>query len=225
MSDSKKTATSLVPSKQLRALLDEASTAYADQLQGEEGTAAREYLTDTRALSADRQAFFKLGYVSEPLPGHEKYAGRIAVPYLTAAGVVNIKFRALPPADKPKYLNISGQPPRIFNPAAFFNPRPYIAICEGEFDTITAHGQRLPAIGVPGVDGWQPWFDRPLRGYDAVFVLADSDDNGQGIAFAEMVADRIENTRIIPMPEGHDVNSFVAANGYEALLERIGIAE
>lgn len=186
---------------------------------------AREYLTTSRNLSEDRQAYFHLGYVDDPLPGHEKYAGRITIPYRTRAGVVSIKFRVLPPNDGPRYLNLSGQPPRIFNPEALFSAKPYVAVCEGEFDTMTAHSQILPAIGVAGVDSWQPWFDRPLTGYDAVYVLADNDDKGQGIAFAEKVADRVENVRIIPMPSGHDVNSFVAEQGYQALLDKIGVRQ
>jgi DNA primase len=218
LSENKSGKTSLVPSKQSREFLGEACTAYQQQLTAE----AREYLTTVRNLSADRQAFFRLGYVDDPLPGHEKYAGRIAVPYLTRSGVVMIKFRSLNDA-KPKYLNLSGQPTRIFNPAALFSHKPYIAICEGEFDAMTAHSQQLPAIGVAGVDAWQSYFDRPLAGYDAVYVLADNDDKGQGIGFAEMVADRVDNVRIIPMPEGHDVNSFVGAEGYSALLDRIGL--
>lgn len=220
MSENRNGKTSLVPSKQSREFLADALEAYQTQLR--DADKAREYLTETRGLSVDRQAFFQLGYVSDPLPGHEKYTGRIVVPYMTRAGVVMMKFRSLGD-DKPKYLNLSGQPPRIFNPSGLFSSKPYIAICEGEFDAMTAHSQVLPAIGVAGVDSWQPYFDRPLAGYDAVYVLADNDDKGQGIAFAEMVSDRVENVRIIPMPEGHDVNSFVREQGYDALLDKIGL--
>lgn len=210
-----------MPSPQLREFLGEASTAYAEQLKSDSD--AQDYLTNTRNLSADKQAYFRLGSVVDPLPGHEKYAGTISIPYLTRTGVVGMKFRNLNPDAKAKYLNLPKQPVRLFNPEALFSPKPYIAICEGEMDTMTAHGRMLPAIGVPGVDGWQAWFDRPLTGYDAVYVLADNDDAGQGMKFAEFVAERLENVRVVPMPKGHDVNSFVAAEGYSALLNKIGI--
>jgi DNA primase len=177
----------------------------------------------TRGLSPDKQAFFRLGYVNNPVPGHDKFTGRIVIPYLTRTGVVGMKFRALGDTDGAKYLNLPRQATRIYNPEAFFSDKPYIGICEGEIDAMTAHNRLLPAVGLPGVSQWQEWMDRPFAGYETIYVLADNDDKGQGKKFGEEIEERLENVRVILMPEGHDVNSFVAAEGHTALLERIGI--
>jgi len=37
---------------------------------------------------------FHLGVVVDPLPGHEQFLGRVAIPYVTPSGVVDIRFRA-----------------------------------------------------------------------------------------------------------------------------------
>lgn len=147
----------------------------------------------------------------------------IAVPYLTRAGVVTIRFRRLGDGDGPKYRSVPGDPPRIFNPAALLIPSDHIAICEGEFDAIAATLAGIPAIGVGGVSAWKSYFSRCFKGYRAVYILADQDDKGQGMEFAEKVAEQITNARISPMSAGHDVNSFVLANGREALLTQLEI--
>lgn len=216
----KKQAPSLTLSEQQREFLDTALTEYQDQLGQDD--AAQDYLR-TRGLSADKQAYFRLGYVSDPVPGHEKFKGRIVIPYLTRNGVVGMKFRALDPEAKAKYLNLPRQAPRIFNPEAFFSDKPYIAICEGEMDAMTAHSRLLPAVGMPGVSSWEEWFSRPFAGYEVIYVLADNDDKGQGAKFADELSERLENVRTILMPPGEDVNSFVIKEGHEALLGKVGL--
>lgn len=211
-----------IPSLKQKEYLGTALTAYADQLSRDES--ALDYLTSQRNLSAAKLQYFNLGFVADPLPGHEMFKGRIAIPYKTRAGVVGFKFRALSPDAKAKYLYPTGQQHSIFNPEAFFSPKPHIAICEGEIDAMTAHSQLLPAVGMPGVSSQKPWFTRPFQGYETIYVLADTDDkNGEGLAFAEDLASKLQNVRIIPMPTGHDVNSYVSAEGYESLIERIGL--
>jgi DNA primase len=161
----------------------------------------------------------------------------ISIPYLTRSGVVTIRFRRIGDGDGPKYRSVPGDPPRIYNPNALLVPSEYIAICEGEIDTVTAHeagmraahgraadlGVSLPAVGVAGVSAFKSYFARCFKGYKAVFMLADGDDKGQGMEFAEKLAEQIKNLRICPMPAGHDVNSFVLANGPEALLDLLEI--
>jgi DNA primase len=156
--------------------------------------------------------------------GHDHVAGRLAIPYLTHAGVVALKFRSIGEGDGPKYLYASGTvAKRIFNPGALFDDRPYICICEGEIDAITAAQAGLPAVGIAGVDNWQPYFARCFAGYESVFILSDSDDKGQGENFAKALARLIDNAKIVPMPDGHDVNSFVREAGESALLDKVGV--
>ncbi|MFC9231063.1 toprim domain-containing protein [Streptomyces decoyicus] len=226
--------TSLVPDPALKSFLEEATARYEGDLT--RSTAAVEYLKK-RGLSADNAASFRLGYVESPLPGHETARGMISIPYITRAGVVTIRFRRIGDGDGPKYRSVPGDPPRIYNPNALLIPSECIAICEGEIDTITAHeagmraangravelGVSLPAVGVAGVSAFKSYFSRCFKGYKAVFMLADGDDKGQGLEFAEKIAELVKNVRICPMPAGHDVNSYVLANGPEALLDLLEI--
>ncbi|MFF0481082.1 toprim domain-containing protein [Streptomyces sp. NPDC004435] len=192
-----------------------------------------EYLK-SRGLSEDNAASFRLGYVESPLPGHESARGMIAIPYITRSGVTTIRFRRLGDGDGPKYRSVPGDPPRIYNANALLAPSRYIALCEGEFDTIAAHlaGYEarpgglpglLPAVGVGGVSAFKSYFARCFKGYEAVFMLADADDKGQGMEFADKLAGQIKNLRICPMPAGHDVNTFILEFGPDALLELLEI--
>jgi DNA primase len=199
--------------------LQESSQAYQRALRGSPGA---EYLSETRGLSADSAISFRLGYVESPYPGHERYAGMLAVPYLTKTGVTAIRFRRIGDGDGPKYQSEPGDEPRLYNPDALLADGPSVAICEGEMDTITAVQAGIPAVGVAGVSAWRSYFARCFHGYAAVYILADSDDSGQGRDFADKVAEQLENARIVPMPSGYDVNSFVLECGPTALLEKIG---
>lgn len=166
---------------------------------------------------------FRLGYVGDPLPGHEMYKGYMAIPYLRWSAdkewaVVSMRFRRLDDG-KPKYMTLAGDRPRLFNTMALLKDTANIAITEGEIDAITATVCGLPAVGVPGSQAWQPWFREPFLGYRNVYVLADGDD--AGMQFATQVASALPNGKIIPMPSGEDVNSLVVSKGKDALLERI----
>ncbi|MER7445013.1 hypothetical protein [Micromonospora avicenniae] len=209
-----------------------------------------EYLKSRGLLWANAQ-FFKLGFVENPLPGHEKYRGRISIPYLTRSGAVDIRFRALPELvdgeyQKPigaKMLSLPGNIPRLYNTLDLDRRETFICLCEGEPDTWTAHQAGLPAVGVPGIDGWSEWWARCFKGYEAVYILAHNDPlkkrngcrpcemNGfeecqghnVGAEYAERIAAQIENARVVLMPPGEDVNSFVQAEGAQALIDRIGV--
>lgn len=212
--------TSLVPDPALKSFLEEATARYEGELA--RSPSAVEYLKK-RGLSEDSAASYRLGFVENPLPGHETARGMLSVPYLTRSGVTTIRFRRLGDGDGPKYRSVPGDPPRIYNAHALLVPSDHIAICEGEFDAIAATDAGIPAIGIAGVSAWKSYFSRCFKGYRAVYILADQDDKGQGMEFAEKVAEQIKNARISPMPAGHDVNSFVLANGRQALLDQLEI--
>ncbi|MDT0472804.1 toprim domain-containing protein [Streptomyces sp. DSM 41014] len=212
--------TSLVPDPALKSFLEEATARYEGELA--RSPSAVEYLKK-RGLSEDSAASYRLGFVENPLPGHETARGMLSVPYLTRSGVTTIRFRRLGDGDGPKYRSVPGDPPRIYNAHALLVPSDHIAICEGEFDAIAATEAGIPAIGIAGVSAWKSYFSRCFKGYRAVYILADQDDKGQGMEFAEKVAEQIKNARISPMPAGHDVNSFVLAYGRQALLDRLEI--
>lgn len=204
--------------------MTEAVQTYASALPG---SVASRYL-EGRGISSEVATSFQLGYVESPSIGHERYRGRLAIPYLTPTGVVSIRFRAIPDEDgiedPPKYLSLPGEVSRIYNTLDLQRPEPYVCVCEGEIDTISAHMAGLPAIGVPGSQNWKRVFRLALRWYQHVFVLADADDKGAGMEFADTIAKQVKNVSIVSMPEGHDVNSFIRAAGTQALRERIGLA-
>lgn len=194
------------------------------------GSPAEDYL-QTRGLGfkSTREALdrFNLGYVNDPLPGHEIFKGFLAIPYLRWSqdqvwSVVSIRFRCIEDHDHKghgKYMTVAGDRPRLYNTLALLKDSPRIAITEGELDAITAQVCGIPAVGAPGSQSWQNHFREPFLGYRDVFVLADGDE--AGMQFARTVASSLPNAKIIPFPEGHDVNSYVLTQGPEALLERL----
>lgn len=170
---------------------------------------------------------FRLGYVEDPLPGHEMFRGFLAIPYLRWSqehgwAVVSIRYRCIHNHDHRghgKYMTQAGDRPRLFNTMALLRQSPIIAITEGEIDAMTAQVCGIPTVGVPGAQAWQPHFREPFLGYREVFVLADGDD--PGMQFATTVAKTMPNAKVIPCPPGEDVNSLVLAGGKQALVGRI----
>lgn len=165
-----------------------------------------------------------LGYVADPLPGHEMYRGKLAIPYLRWSqehgwAVVSIRYRRLGDGDGPKYMTQAGDRPRLYNTPALMAPSPRIAITEGEIDAITAQVCGIPTVGVPGATAWRDHFREPFLGYRDVFILADGDE--PGLKFAHTVAKTLFNAKVIPMPAGEDVNSLVINQGKPALMSRL----
>lgn len=211
-----------------RAFLAQATTKYKEDLPGskaEEFLEARGLRNPSIAAEVDK---FRLGYVADPLPGHELYQGMLAIPYIRQApggswSVVSMRFRCVTPeCDHPnhgKYMSAPGDTPRLFNTLAITSSDDVIAICEGEMDAITAQVCGVPAVGIAGVESWKPHFREPFLGYETVFILADGDE--PGMKLATKIAKILPNAKVLPMPPGEDVNSIVLKHGKKALLERV----
>ncbi|QHJ86568.1 DNA primase [Mycobacterium phage Mabel] len=210
-------------SESQRGYLWEATSQYRESLPG---SPAEEYLA-SRGLVGPEVRPYGLGYVDDPLPGHEMFRGWLAIPYMRWSqwrgwSVASIRFRCLQEHDHVnhgKYQTVAGDKPRLYNTAALARYSKDMAITEGEIDCITAELCGVPAIGVPGSQMWKPHFRDIFLGYRTVNILADGDD--AGMKFAHEVAKTLPNARIIPMPDGEDVNSLVMTQGKSALLERI----
>ncbi len=110
------------------------------------------------------------------------------------------------------------QPARLYNAVDLQKPSDVVAICEGELDAAIA-SQLLPSVGVPGVKAWRPHFNRLFGGYKRVLVLADGD--AAGLEFGKKITRELGNANIVQMPDGHDVNSVVLAEGIGFIDERI----
>lgn len=229
-----------VQSEEQKVFLAKATTRYKTSLPG---SPAEEYLESRGLLShetAKDLSRFQIGFVENPLPGHEMYRGWLAIPYLrrgpTESGpmkgwsVATMKFRCLElhPGKcedaHPKFGKYMGHPgasTHLYNTLDIQASDDEIAICEGEIDTITAHLCGIHAVGVPGVKNWKDHYYRLFKGYKIVWIFADGDNWGEGLAkkLAERMGDKI---RIVKMPDGEDVNSMVLKHGKQALLKGIG---
>jgi DNA primase len=175
---------------------------------------AAEWLED-RGLTMSDAAMFRLGVVDDDSPESAPYRGRLAIPYLTRAGVVDIRFRTLHSAG-PKYLSRPGSSPHLFNVAALWRHTDQVAIAEGELDAMVMdlYGG-IPTVGVPGAQLWRKHFRCLFADYDRVLVLGDGDEAGR--EFSRSIAASMDNAIPVPMPDGMDVNDLYSAGGVAAL--------
>lgn len=211
------------PSESQKAFLQEATSQYYASLPGSPAAA---YL-QTRGLTEQNIKNFRLGYVHNPLAGHENYRGFLAIPYIRQTpdnqwSVISIRFRCIQDHEHTghgKYMTVAGESPHLFNTRALLKPAASVAITEGELDAITAQACGQPTVGVPGAQAWQPHFRELFLGYRDVYLLADGDDAGR--QFAHTIAGELPNAKVIPMPPGEDVNSLVVTQGKDALLGRL----
>lgn len=197
-----------------RKFFEQAATTYQSDLAGD--TSAQAYLT-SRGLGPDAAGTFRLGVVQRPLPGHEQYRGRLAIPYLTPAGVVNLRFRCAEAHEcegHPKYLSAEGAGTNLFNVLDLKKDSPFICVAEGEIDTMSLSLAGLPAVGVPGVDTWQKHFSRCLEDFEVIYAFGDGDKAGG--KFSNFLA-RETRARPIRMPNGKDCNDIFREQGAEGL--------
>lgn len=199
--------------------LELAVTAYQEQLG--QSAQAQEYLM-ARGIGPEVAHIHRLGYVGVPEIGHEQYTGRLAIPYVTPSGVVDVRFRAINQTDSPKYLSQPGSEGHMFNVRAFQVDSEFIAITEGEIDAIVANDLvGIPAIGVAGANAWKSWYSRAFNDYIRVIILCDGDQPGRD--WGRKIANDMDNTVIINMPDGMDVNDVYLLEGADGVLRRAGL--
>lgn len=205
-------------SESLRESLAQATSIYQAAFTG---SPAETYLAG-RGIGPEVAAMYHLGHVSVPQVGHEDYIGRLAIPYITPAGVVDIRFRSLGGDGGPKYLTRPGAAGHLYNVLAFQEDSEYIALSEGELDAVVAHGLcGIPCVGVPGANAWKSFYHRAFLDYRRVYLLADGDEAGRG--WAKRIAAEVETAIPIVMPDGMDTNEFVNEFGADALRKRVGL--
>jgi len=179
---------------------------------------AEDYLRN-RGIPLEVARLASLGVVEEPEVGHEQYIGRLAIPYVTKTGVVDLRFRSLNPAVEPKYMGLTGAETKMYNVLDIEKATDFIGVCEGELDTVTMSGCiGIPCIGVPGANSWKKHYTRLLADFERVFVFADGDQ--PGTEFARSLARELPVT-IIQLPEGHDVNSMYVQEGAEYFHSKV----
>jgi DNA primase len=200
-----------------RKLLARAQETYASHL-----PEAEEYLAGRGIdLAAARSA--GLGVVRDPLPGQERLVGRLAIPYMTGAGPVNMNFRCLQDhsckeAKHGKYQHWQGLSSNLYNVQALDSAGTAIAIAEGEIDALSSTLAGIPCVGVSGASKWEDHWNLIFEDFTRVYVWQEGDDAGK--KFADRVVMETNAVRV-ELPAGEDVNSIWKASGADALRARI----
>ena len=180
-----------------------------------------------RGISKEIADKFLLGYIKEPFATHENYQGWLSIPYITVLGhCVGFKFRRLDDG-KPKYGAPIGQKSHLFNVIATMSSTSKVVVCEGEFDAIVMEANcQVPAVGVPGVTAWKPYYSKLFNGFDMVYVIGDNDvkedGTNPGAEFSRRVAGELINSQIVQLPPGMDITDFYLVNGKEAITNLVG---
>lgn len=200
-------------SRSQKELLAKATNVYAQQV-----GLAEEYLAK-RGIPLEVARRIQLGVVVDPIPSHEAFVGRLAIPYLTPSGPVDIRFRAMGP-EEPKYMGMPGTSTRLFNVNALHTAGQRVAVCEGEIDAITlSYMCGIPAVGVPGANGWKRHYNRLLSDFETIYVFADGDQPGSD--FAKSLSKEMNSVVVINMPDGEDVNSMYLKYGPSYFQEKV----
>lgn len=187
---------------------------------------AKEYLR-ARGLLRGIAERFLLGVVTDPMPGHEMYQGRLTLPYVLNDGtVVSIRYRCKEIHDckelgHPKYLTEPGDDARLYNTPALFAAGQSIHVTEGELDAVTLEHTGWPAVGFPGVQSVKPHHLRLLAGFSQIYVWGDGDEAGQD--FVTRIRRTHRRAVGARLPAGEDVTSLYVKDGADALRRAIGL--
>lgn len=206
-----------------RQALEEQTAAYQVGLSDDAGL----YLHN-RGIADAVQRGNRLGQAVDPFPGHERFAGMLAIPYLDKDGnPLDIRFGCIIQHDHEasyhaKYNTQKGHPARVFNVKAIHHADDVIHVTEGEMDALLLEGLGLHAIALPGANSWQPHHRRMLAGFSRVMVWPDVDAAGSEFAGKALAAMR--NAIIVRLPFG-DVTDVWKAEGADALLKLLNDRE
>lgn len=178
----------------------------------------------SRGIDRDGATGLRLGLVADPDPAHERYVGRLAIPFITPTGVVSMRFRCLEDHGEQncsdlwhgKYEGLEGEETRLYNVGALLDATDTIGISEGELDGAVATICGLPTVGVPGKNNFKPFYYRLFDEYERVILLGDGDPAGR--EFVASLSRNLNNGIRRPLPDGHDVTSYVMEYGPDAFM-------
>ena len=185
---------------------------------------AARWLVD-RGLDREVVSTHRLGVVADPFPGHQRYAGMLAIPYLDKDGrPLSIRYRCLEEHDHRaayhgKYNSMPDEPARLYNIEAIFRARDEIHVTEGEFDALILNKIGLPAVAAPGANGFAWRHQKMLAGFSRIWVWGDPDE--AGAEFNRKLTKRMGRAKAVRMRVG-DVTDTYLAGGADALLALIG---
>lgn len=199
-------------------MLAKAQKAYSSNLVSAEGYLASRGISLAHAVTAG------LGVVTGEIVDHERMTGRLAIPYMTPAGPVNMSFRCIKQHDHglvgcKKYYQSDGLCANLYYVEAFEEAEDFICLTEGEIDALTLNICGIPALGVSGATKWEPHWTEILDDFQYVYVMLDGDEAGE--KFGAKVVKAVPHAVRIRMPDGEDVNSMYVKNGTLYLHERL----
>lgn len=209
-----------------KSLLDEATRRYESNV-----LAAASYL-EARGVAPEEATSYRLGVVSDPVVGHERFIGMLAIPYATGAGTVAMKFRCIKDHDCKaeqcqRYDAPAGQKTRLYNAQALATGGDIAAVVEGEFKAICCSSKLgIPAVGT-NAGTWLDHWSRCFGDFDRVLVIADNDvhedGSNPGRKHAEKVVKAVPGAELVLPPPGVQLDDWVLQEGAESVLERIGL--
>lgn len=168
-----------------------------------------EYLTSTFAAAELMEA----GLIHNGVFSFADYP--LIFPYYSGGKIRTIQGRALDPGTNPKYKFCAGGGVSVFGADLLEPGGDTVVICEGAFDTLSAHQLFAGAVcvGVPGVNGFRGFPFEELTKFKRVFLLLDNDTPGQKKAL-ELVktlrAKGLKNVQSKHVPEPYkDVNDWL----------------
>lgn len=206
-------------SREQRQSLERATLRYSEHID-----AAKGWLEE-RGLDVEHVRSRAYGVVTDPIPGHEHFAGRLAIPYLTDAGPINMNFRCMENhkckevPNHAKYMKPKGASGNLYGVQSISWADDWIILTEGELDAETWQQIGVPALGAPGAKAWKDHWTNVLEDFARVYVIAEGDQAGE--EFWKLVSSQVTNTIKVPLPNGEDSNSLFVKGGADALVSRI----
>jgi len=170
---------------------------------------------------------WKLGYVAEAMDeSHERYVGRIAIPYWTPEGYSNIVFRCthLPGQEckeiphHQKYVCLPGLYRPMFNANILTRGHDVIYLVEGEINAMVGTYLSLPTVGLTTNLRWEAHWSYMFDGPTRKVALCDGDEAGS--KFGEMCIDKI-GAEMVTFPPRLDVASFNQERGSDELVRYV----
>ncbi len=185
-------------------------------------TEAEGYLA-SRGIDLEHASSVGLGVVRNAIAGHEHLTGRLSIPYLTAAGPVNMNFRCIQDHDcrdagHEKYMTAGGIEANLYGVQFLDRADDYIAVAEGELDALSSNLAGVPCVGISGANKWKPHWNLVFDGFSRVYVWQEGDAAGK--KFGDMLVREVAAIRLA-LPPGEDVNSILVKQGPSALRTRI----
>lgn len=210
-------------SKEQKVFLETTASQYAEHLD-----LAADWLVG-RGIDLEHARYEGLGVVVDPPAVHEQYAGRLAIPYITDFGPVNMSFRCLQShgckdEGHGKYLKMPkwnpDMPSDLYGVRSFDDATDWIGVCEGELDSLVLRQIGIPSVAIPGASNWEEHWSNVFEDLSRIYVFADADEAGKKLY--ERLRDKLSMPVLkVRLPKGEDVNSTYVKYGAQAIIDRI----